>query len=141
MLFRSAPKPDFTPPPDLQQWNAENPWFGTDKRRTALALAIAQELREVGETSTGRIFFDKVKDQLETDYPTRGAAPSKVESARNGSDNEPRSAGGKKGFAALPADAKAACDADARQFVGPNKRYKTQQEWRNRYAEIYFEGA
>lgn len=129
----------FVPPPDLAEWNAENPWFGKDKRKTALALGIAQDLRESGEKSTGRVFFDKVKAELEEMLPVKSEPRGdKVEGARNGSEGESRQ-GGKKGYNNLPADAKAACDADTRQFVGTNKKYKTQAEWRNRYAEIYFE--
>lgn len=133
--------PVFVPPPDLVAWNAENPWFGTDKRRTALALAIGQELREGGETSTGRVFFDKISEEMEKTLPTKSGEPpaSKVEGARNGGGEEPRGSG-KKSYAALPADAKAACDADSRQFVGPTKKYKNLADWRSRYAEIYFEG-
>lgn len=135
----AAPAP-YVVPPDLQQWNTENEWFGKDKRKTALALGIAQDLREQGETSIGRLFFDKVKDELEGMLGTKALEPrgDKVEGGRNGSENETRS-GARKGFSALPADAKAACDADARNFVGPAKKYKTQAEWRTRYAEIYFE--
>lgn len=135
----------YVPPPELTEWNAENSWFGTDKRKTALALGIAQELREGGEKSVGREFFDKVSRELDAmlggtkSEDSSVAATSKVEGARNGSDADSR-AGGRKGFNSLPADAKAACDADARQFVGPNKRYKTQAEWRARYAELYFQG-
>lgn len=131
----------FVPPPELTEWNDENPWFGKDRRKTALALGIAQELREGGERSTGRAFFDLVKEELEKTLGAGAGEPpaSKVESARNGGSEESRSSG-RKGYAALPADAKAACDADARQFVGPNKRYKTADEWRKNYAEIYFGG-
>ena len=133
--------PPFVPDPDLVEWNADNPWYGKDKRKTALALGIAQELRESGDKSVGRAFYDKVGAEVTATLETKESpAASKVEGARNGSDNEPRS-GSKKGYAALPSDAKAACDADSRQFVGPTKRYKTVAEWRTRYAEIYFEGA
>ena len=137
----AAPPPQqFIPPPDLQEWNEENPWFGTDKRKTALALGIAQELREGGDSSTGRRFFEKVGAELEAMLGGAATPTSKVEGARNGSEGDVRT-GGRKGYSALPADARAACDADAKQFVGPTKRYKTQDEWRKRYAEIYFEGA
>jgi len=133
----------YVPPPDLAEWNAENPWFGQNKRKTALALGIAQELREAGETAVGKEFFNKVAAEVEKELGgaivPRG---DKVEGGRNGSGDDGRAgAKGGKSFASLPADAKAACDADARQFVGPTKKYKTQAEWRNRYAEIYFEGA
>ena len=133
----------YVPPAELKEWNEENPWFGTDKRKTALALGIAQELREGGEKSTGRVFFDKVKEEMEATLGTkvRAAETSKVEGGRNGSDLESPRSGGKKSFSSLPADAKAACDADARQFVGPAKKHKTIDEWRARYAQIYYEGS
>lgn len=137
---KEAP-PAFIPPPELREWNEDNPWFGSNKRKTALALAIAQELREGGESSTGKRFFDLVKEEMEATLGGDREPPNKVEGARNGSDSEPRRGSGGKGFAALPADAKAACDADTRRFVGPTKMYKTQAEWRNRFAELYFEGS
>lgn len=127
----------FVPPPEMVEWNNENPWFGKDKRKTALALGIAQELREAGESATGRRFFDLVKDEMEK---TLGApavqATSKVEGARNGFGS---AKGNGKGYDVLPADAKAACEADTKRFVGPGKRYKSVAEWRTRYAELYFE--
>ena len=131
---RPPPQPD----PALVAWNAENPWFGSDRRKTALAIGIAQELREGGERSTGAAFFQKVSEEMEKTLPSAAPAQDKVEGARGGSD-APRGSKGKS-FANLPADAKAACKADARNFVGPNKRYKTEAEWNTRYAEIYFEG-
>lgn len=138
----AAPKAPSTPAPlpipaDLREWNSENSWFGTDKRRTALALGIAQELREGGDQSMGRIFYDRVSAELNKMLGGGGEAPpDKVEGARGGT-GEARPRGGKS-FESLPAEAKAACDADARRFVGTGKRYKTQAEWRTRYAEIYF---
>ena len=131
-----APPVPFTPAPEMVEWNAENPWFGRDKRKTALALGIAQELRENGESSTGRRFFDLVAAEMEQTLAPATSAASKVEGARGGVG---ASKSGTKGYDALPADAKAACESDMRNFVGPNKRYKSAVEWRNRYAELYFE--
>ena len=131
--------PVFVPPASLLEWNQENPWFGVNKRKTALALGIAQELRDAGETTFGRPFFDKVSAELEKELGGSTQPPvDKVEGGRNGSANDAQGAT-KKSYAHLPADAKVACDADARQFVGEGKRYKTQAEWRNRYAELYFQ--
>ena len=67
------------------------------------------------------------------------AAPrgDKVESARSGSESEPRGSRGKS-YNSLPAEAKTACDAEARRFVGEGKRFKTTADWRARYAELYF---
>lgn len=127
---------DTTIPADLAEWNKENPWFGTDKRRTSLALGIAQELRDSGVSSTGRAFYDQVKAELEAMLPP--TARSKVEGDSSSNSHTP-AASGAKGFAALPADAKAACNADARNFVGNGKKYKTLAEWQSRYAELYFQ--
>ena len=132
-----APEPQFTPPADLVEWNAENPWFGTNKRKTALALAVAQELREQGETSSGRTFYDKVLAEVDKELGVQQPRGDKVEGAR-GSDGGNASGGRGKTYAALPSDARAACDADAKRFVGADKKYKTINDWRNRYAEIYF---
>jgi hypothetical protein len=130
--------PAFKPTAELREWNEENPWFGTNPRKTALALAIAQELREGGESSTGRAFFEKVAAEVEKELGGKAAEPrgDKVEGARNGSENETH-ARGKKSFASLPSDAKAACDADYKDRI--KTKYKTIGEWRNRYAEIYFQ--
>lgn len=132
-----TPEPQFTPPADLVEWNAENPWFGINKRKTALALAVAQELREQGETSSGRTFYDKVLAEVDKELGVQQPRGDKVEGAR-GSDGGNASGGRGKSYAALPSDARAACDADAKRFVGADKKYKTINDWRARYAEIYF---
>ena len=104
----------------------------------ASILGIAQELRDAGESGVGRAFFDKVAAEVAKELGgSETPRGDKVEGARNGSDSEVRSSG-RKGYAAMPADARDACDADSRRFVGSDKKYKSQQEWRNRYAEIYF---
>lgn len=138
-----AKKPAALPPPkidaDLVEWQAQNTWFGKDNRRTALALGIAQEFREAGDRSVGREFYEKIGAEVAKTLNGHdpGATSGKVEGARNGGGGEAR--GGSKSYHALPADAKAACDADARKFVGEGKRYKTAGEWQKRYAELYFQ--
>ena len=131
------PPTAFVPPADLREWNAENPWFGTNKRKTALALGIAQELRDAGHTDVGRSFYEKVGAEVAKELGETALRSDKVEGARGGGDGEPRN-GGRKSYASLPADAKASCDADARRFVGEGKKYKNVADWRARYAELYF---
>lgn len=134
---KPVPPPPYVPPSDLAEWNVDNPWFGTDKRKTALALGIAQEFREAGELSTGRIFYDKVGAEIDKTLGVTQPRGDKVEGARNGGENAPRN-GGKRDFSSMPADARAACDSDAKRFAGEGKKYKTIADWRNRYAELYF---
>lgn len=127
--------------PEQKEWQDANTWFGTDQRRTALALGIAAEFRQAGDKSVGKVFLNKVKAEMLKTLGEDGGGESKVEGGRNGSEQETRTSG-KKGYTSLPADAKAACDADAKRFVGEGKRYKDVTAWRNRYAELYFsEGA
>lgn len=124
--------------PAMTAWNADNPWFGTDKRKTAFALAVAEELRANGERAQGRDFYELIGAEVEATFSSKdkSAPVDKVEGARNGSSAEIR---GKKSYASMPADARAACDADARNFVGEKKKFKTIADWRNRYAELYFQ--
>lgn len=130
---------DTPPPPEVVAWNAENPWFGTDKRKTAFFLGIAQDLREKGDTRLGAAFFNAALAEMEAELGGgKQARTDKVEGGRSGGAGEERSAPRGKSYASLPADAKAACDADLRRFVGENKRYKTAAEWRGRFAELYF---
>lgn len=131
--------PAFVPSADQRRWESENPWFGADKRKTALALAVAQELREAGETAINYDFFEKVRGEVEKTFqPREEPRTDKVEGGRNGSDSDSRQTG-KRSYIHLPAEAKQACDADQKRFVGEGKRYKTLAEWRSRYAEMYFE--
>lgn len=132
----------FVMPPELKQWIEEDAsWFGTDKRKTSLAMGIAQDLRDKGETAKGRDFFNKVSAELKAMLGEGGRsepAPGKVEASRGGSGGGSGNGAGHKGYADLPADAKASCDADAKRFVGPGKKYPDVAAWRAKYAEIYF---
>jgi len=129
----------FVPPPELSEWNRENLWFGTDKRKTALALAIADDLRSNGETVQGRGFFELVTKELNKELGgTLTPREDKVEggAGRGGATGSSTPRG--KSYAAMPSEARAACDQDSKRFVGPGKKYAKVEEWRNRYAELYF---
>lgn len=133
-----APKPAEIPE-DLKEWNKANPWYGTDRRRTSLALGIAQELRDAGNTATGVEFYNQVAAGVAEVFGEGEPPASKVEGARGSGAGGGGPARGGKGYASLPADARAACDADTKNFVGEGKRYKTAAEWQKRFAELYFE--
>jgi len=122
--------------PATQAWINDHPWFGSDKRKTAIYMGFVQARRADGDRTTGQAFFDKALEDMETEL--EGAKPaSKVEGGKGGSGGN--SGGGKRqDYASMPAEAKQACDAEARQFVGPNKRYKTNEEWQKQYAKIYY---
>ena len=131
---------DFTKRPEWKQWTEENPWFGTDKRKTALSLGIADELRSSGSPLKGKEFFDKVTEELNSmlGITNRREAVSKVEgdarSATGGGGGN-----GRKSFADLPPDAKQACEKASARVVGKGKAFATMDDWRKNYVTKYFE--
>ncbi len=124
--------------PEFQAWVKENTWFGQDNRKTLRAMGIAQELRADPEFDAlqGRAFFDKVLSVM--DERTNGGAPptSKVGSGRPSGGGG--SGGGKKGYNDLDADAKAACDRQAKKLVGEGRAFKDTAAWRQYYADMVF---
>ena len=127
-------------PPEFIAWNEANKWFGSDPVKTALANGIGTKLRSdpANVGLQGRPFWDAVSAEVDRIMnPKTEESPNpddKVAGARQSGGT------GEKGsrYSDLPADAKAACDADIRVKVGEGKRYKTPAEWRAKYAELYF---
>lgn len=146
----SSNEPDPVAHPDYQAFVSENSWFGVDHIKTAVATAVGQQLRSdpANNHLQGKAFFDRVV--AETNKALGGQQPqqrasSKVEGAGNGAGNNGSGGGGGgngtsngKSYADLPADAKAACDKDARRLVGEGKAFKTEADWRKYYVNIYF---
>lgn len=130
---------DPTKHPEWKSWIADNSWFGKDKRKTAVALAAATELREGGDTSEGRAFFDKITDEVDKVFnpsKTTRETPSKVEGTTGGGGG---GSGRGKTYADLPAEAKQACMNVANRVVGPGRAHKSTEEWQKAYAAKYFE--
>lgn len=139
-------KKDEPPPlsPMFISWAKDNPWMDVpqigqvgDREKTAYAMAMGNYI----QATTGlrdQAFLDKVKELVQDRFPDinpRRSAPEKVDGGRpTGSGS--RSA--KKGYADLPAEAKAICDRIADKVVGPNRAYKTVDEWRQKYASDVF---
>ena len=131
---------DLTKTPDWIEWKSENAWFGTDKRKTALSLGIADELRSGGSPLEGRAFFDKVTEELNTmlGITSPREAASKVEGDARGSSGG-GGGNGRKSFADLPPDAKQACEKASSRVVGKGKAFATVDDWRKNYVQKYFE--
>lgn len=133
---------DMTAHPDFQAFAKENPWLGSDKRKTNLATAIAQELREDPKWKGvyGKAFLDAVAAEVNA---TLGETPrghtSRVEGGAGNGSAGSGSGGRGKGYESLPAEAKAACERQASRLVGEGRAYKTIADWRKAYATKYFE--
>lgn len=125
--------------PAFTTWAAspENSWFGRDKRKTALAMAVAEELRSdpSNKMLVGLPFYDRVAREVEIVLnPPPPPRSDRVEGSRGGAGG---SGGSKSGYNALPADAKLICDRQASQFVG-KPGFKDEAAWRSYYAKVYF---
>ena len=129
---------DFTSTQDWKAWAADNTWFGQDKRRTALAMGIADELRSDPQHKAivGRAFLDKVTEEVEKTFNPGKAPTQKVEGGGPRSGESGINTG--KSFSDLPAEAKEACERQAARLVGPNRAYKTTADWRAAYTNTYF---
>jgi hypothetical protein len=132
----AAPKID----PEFVAWQRENPWFGTDRRRTALVLAEAEELRadRANANLLGRAFYDKAAANADAILNPRSTT-SKVENGSGSATPHASGSGGaKKSYRDLPSDAKGVCDRQAAMLVGPGRAFKTLAEWQQNYADQFF---
>jgi len=124
--------------PDFQAWMDDNPWFGSDQRKTQKAMGIAQILRADPENDglQGRAFFDRVLAEMEGRSAPR---PDKVGGSRPSGTGGGGGPVGGKSFADLPADAKAACDNQGKKLVGEGRAFKDMAAWRSYYTNLYFQ--
>lgn len=132
---------DLSQDPVFQGWVSENSWL-QDPTKMAIAHSISLRLRQGGNTQTGRAFLDTLAVETSKEIAKLGGRPvSKVNSGGHGAGNGGGGGGGNgvaKSYADLPQDAKDACDQYARDLVGPNKKYKTADDWRKSYVTQYF---
>jgi hypothetical protein len=127
--------------PEFLAWESENPWFKTDARRHALAMAIATEIRRDPSNNklVGRAFYDRIGEEVEA-YLAPAGATSKVGTSRSGGGNAPAPSPAARKFSDLPSDAQDACALYAKKLVGPGRAYKDLDSWRAEYTRKYFEG-
>lgn len=128
--------------PEFVAWRDEpeqawfkNPQSEDDQDRIDDLLAIASKLRRRGDTTTGRAFMDKCLKALEA---TEGgkSLPAKQTSKVEGGNTGGRASNNSRPFDRLSAEAKKICNAEADNFVGPGKKYKTRAEYQDYFAEM-----
>lgn len=138
-----SPTPGQSPSDDpiFKQWASENQWFGTDEEKTSLAMGVARRLRQAGDSTQGRAFFDKVTNRV--NELLNRHMPSKTEGGgasggRGGSGDDGGSGANGQTYADLPQDAKDACERSAKRVVGEGRAFKTIGDWRKHYVKEYF---
>ena len=56
--------------PEFRSWQAENPWFGSNKPKTEFALLYAKQLRQERPELVGRPFYDAVSAKVSEVFGT-----------------------------------------------------------------------
>jgi hypothetical protein len=124
---------------EFQQWVSENPWFDTDEAKTDYAMGVSDRLKASNPGLSGRAFLDEVAKRVRNTFPDKAKSHSKVEGASHGNSGTGGGGNGSgKSYSDLPADAKAACDKDAKRLVGANRAFKTVADWQKHYVNVYF---
>ncbi len=128
--------------PEVEAWMAENPWFTStdpeDKKKAKAFVRIGEDLREEGDSTTGRTFMDRcVKIYEEQVGGKKDNSQGKYESGNNRQSN---GRGTGDSYASLPADVKNACSEFEDSMVGIKPgQYKTVEDFRKYYAKKYYE--
>jgi hypothetical protein len=110
--------------PEVQTWLQANPWFHADKRLASYADGVCAELQAEDPTRDLGDILREVTKEVKERFPekfanARRSAPPSVEGAG------PIAAGSKgaKTYAALPADARAACDRFVKAGLMTKEQY------------------
>jgi hypothetical protein len=119
---KQAPSPEVDP--ELRSWMGDNPWFGSDDKKTGITNAIANTLRKENPYLVGRAFLNKLDQELSSLFE-KATPRSPVE----GSGGKPRASSGKKSYENLPADARAAADRFVKQGLMTKEEYLSSYDW------------
>jgi hypothetical protein len=122
----------------LEEWQGENPWYNEDTNPAvyyaAEGIAFKFSKTEEGKALLGkREFLDKVTEKVKAAMPESFKNKRRADGSPVGGTQGTRSAAapsGKKSYADLPADAKAACDRQVKSIPGFTK---------DKYVQFYFE--
>ncbi len=55
---------DYSKTPEITRWKAENPWFGADYAKTAVAMRYAKQLQQEQPDLVGRPFLDALSAKV-----------------------------------------------------------------------------
>lgn len=133
-----APIFDAMKNPVFRAFADSNPWFQDNRRMRAVAVDIAAEMAAAGQFE-GVSPADRLAMVGEATLKEFGQTPlrsTRVGGGSNGAGGD--RGGGEQTYETLPAEAKAQCTKDAKKFVGPNRAYKTEAEWRAKFTKLYF---
>lgn len=122
--------------PAFIAWKARHPELVTDSEAARTALSLGAVISAEGKWQ-GEAFFEELDKRMErfSGKPSRNTT-SKVEGSRSGGEEGTKTKGS---YASLPREAKEVCDSFLSEKVGPDRKYKTDADWRASYAKSFYE--
>lgn len=119
------------PNPVYVEWTERNDWYKSDEEATAYANAAADFIAKTKPNLVGTAkFLDAVKDEVVARFPNKFNNPKRNDPPSVEGGGIPANRGKKKGYADLPASARATCDKYMKQGLIKN---------REQYVADYFE--
>jgi hypothetical protein len=125
-----------TTDPEYEEWAGRNKWL-EDPAMSAYAESMAIYLRKSGEKATGSDFLELVAKEVKAKFPEKFTNPRRA-AAPAVESGAPAPRKGGKGFADMPADARAACDRMARNLFNGDE--KAMAKFKADYVKNHFEG-
>lgn len=120
-------EPDMTA---FHEWHKDNKWYDEQAEPDMFDAAEAAALRlsRTDKSLTGRAFMDKVTEIVKAKFPEKFENPRRKAAPHEGGGARGESKGGRS-YAALPADAKQACDRYVKQGIMTKEQYLEAYDW------------
>jgi hypothetical protein len=132
------PKPD-EPDPEAKRefdaWHSENKWYLTDRRLTAFANGVAEDLAEQHPELVGTPkLYAEVEREVKAAFPDKFDHENKNRrkpgAVQGGGDVDSVRGSGKRSYSDLPKEAKEACDRFVKAIPGYTRdRYVKEYAW------------
>lgn len=133
---KAAPAAKVGDDPVYEEWEGRNTWL-KDPKMSAFGTAAANYLRSTGETAQGAEFLELVTKEVKAKFPDKFTNPRR-EAAPAVEGAAPAARKGGKGYADMPADARAACDRMAKNGFSDAKQAA---DFKASFTKQYFEEA
>ena len=79
----SAPAQRAVTDPDLLDWQERNPWFGSDRKMTAYALGLHEEITSDGINAGSREYYKRIDADLQKTFPAQFGAVEPAEAPKS----------------------------------------------------------
>lgn len=116
--------------PTTAQWLQGNQWYGADRKLSAYADGISDQLRSQGYNDQSPAYFEELTRQVKETFPDDFGNPNRSRSNGVETGGQEVVVSDDKSFDNLPADAKAQYERFARDIEGFTKeQYVEQYDW------------